>query len=133
VLDLRFARFWQLASIAGLIIILTFALIPSDWLWQNKMSGWHIRDKWLHGITFAFLTFWFCGQYERAAYWRVVLGLVAFGVLIEVCQQALVYRSAETMDLVADIAGIAVGLVLSYAATGGWCLKLETLAGDYRG
>ncbi len=110
------------------------ALIPADWLWQDKSgSGWHIPDKWLHGITFAFLTFWFCGQYERVAYWRVVLGLVAFGVLIEVCQQALAYRSAETMDLVADVAGITVGLILSFAVTGGWSLKFETLVEEYRG
>lgn len=123
-----------MTSIIGLLMIMVVALIPANWLWGvGSISGWLIPDKWLHGVTFAFLTFWFCGQYERAAYWRVVLGLVAFGALIEVCQQALVYRSAETMDLVVDLAGITVGLILSFAATGGWCLRFEALVDKQRG
>lgn len=127
-LDLRFARFWQLASLLGMLLILTAALVPADWLWGDDSAlGWHLPDKWLHGMTFAFLTFWFCGQYERAAYWRVVAGLMAFGILIEVCQQAVAYRSAEVLDLTADLAGISVGLLLSLVATGGWCQKFELL------
>lgn len=133
-LDLRFTRFWQLASLLGMLLVLVAALVPAGWIWGNHSAfNFQPSDKWLHGITFAFLTFWFCGQYERASYWRVFLGLAAFGILIEICQQAVAYRSAEAMDLAADLAGILVGLLLSLLITGGWSQKVESLVAESRG
>lgn len=117
-----------------MLVVLAAALVPTGWLWGDDSAfGFQPSDKWLHGITFAFLAFWFCGQYERRAYWRVFLGLLAFGTLIEICQQAVVYRSAEVLDLTADLAGILVGLLLSVLVTGGWCQKFELLVFESRG
>jgi len=54
-----------------------------------------------------------------------VLGLVAFGVLIELGQEMIPYRSAEWKDLVADIAGIGIGLAIAVTGLGGWSLRFE--------
>jgi VanZ family protein len=54
-----------------------------------------------------------------------VLGLVAFGVLIELGQGMIPYRSAEWQDLVADIGGIGIGLAIAVAGLGGWSLRFE--------
>lgn len=122
-LPLRYARRWQIAGILVLVGVLVAALSPvlPD-LHQSKI----LTDKWMHGITFSFLTVWFSGQYARRAYWRLALGMLAFGGLIEVCQRMLAYRSAEAMDLVADAVGITAGLLIALVGAGGWSLRLET-------
>lgn len=121
-LPLRYARRWQIAGILVLIGVLVAALSPAllD-LQQSEL----LTDKWLHGFTFTFLTVWFSGQYARRAYWRLALGMLAFGGLIEVCQRMVTYRSAEAMDLLADTIGIAAGLTIALAGAGGWSLQLE--------
>ena len=129
-LDLRFAAYWRMASVLGMLLILTATLIPAEWLWpaDGRYTGL-LNDKWLHGITFAFLAVWFCGQYARNAYWRVAVGLLAFGGLIEVCQQAVAYRTADRFDLLANIAGIAAGLLIAVLGAGGWSLRFERWIG----
>ena len=125
-LELRFGRYWRMASLIGMLLVLVAALVPSQWLWPDSAGlRWFLNDKWLHGITFAFLAVWFCGQYKTSSYWRVAVGLLAFGVLIEVCQQAIAYRSADLKDLLANLAGIASGYLIAAAGAGGWSLHLE--------
>lgn len=127
-LPLRYAGYWQAASLAGLVMVFVATLIPSSWLWPDDPGGrLHISDKWLHGLTFTFLTVWFSGQYARRAYWRIAVGLMAFGALIEICQYTIKYRSAEPLDLLANLTGLAAGLLLALAGTGGWSLRLEEL------
>jgi len=125
-LELQYVAAWRSMSVATLILILTAMVVPSDWLWLDDPSFHrYIFDKWLHGITFCALTLWFCGQYARSSYWRIVLGLLAFGVLIEIMQRMVSYRTAEVMDLAADVAGIAAGLALALAGAGGWTPRFE--------
>ncbi len=122
-LPLRYARRWQAAGIAVLVLVLGFALAPdTDMPDMVSMPS----DKWLHAITFAFLTVWFSGQYRPRSYWRVALGMLAFGAFIELCQRLVSYRSAESLDLLADAIGIAVGLAIAAAGAGGWSLRVET-------
>jgi hypothetical protein len=109
-----------------LLVILGATLVPSDWLWLNDPAfSFPVSDKWMHGITFAALSLWFCGQYERSSYWRIAIGLLAFGILIEIAQRAVGYRSADLIDLAADLAGIAAGLLIAVTGAGGWTPKLE--------
>lgn len=125
-LALRYARRWQIAGVILLTMVLVAALVPSDWFWSaGRNSRFYISDKWLHGITFTLLALWFSGQYARHSYWRLITGLVAFGLLIELTQRMVSYRSADSMDLVADLIGIAVGMAFALAGTGGWCLRFE--------
>lgn len=126
-LPLRHARRWQLAGVAVLVLVLAAALMPAIWfLREMRHPGIGHTDKWLHAITFMFLTIWFAGQYSRRSYWRIAAGLLAFGGFIEICQRTLTtWRSAETMDLAADAIGIAAGLLVAWAGVGGWSLRVE--------
>ncbi len=125
-LSLRYARRWQIAGIFLLVMVLTAALVPADWFWsQGPNSPFFLSDKWLHGITFAALALWFAGQYARHSYWRLMTGLVAFGLLIEVTQLMVSYRTADWMDLLVDLLGVAVGMIIALAGAGGWCLRFE--------
>jgi len=127
-LSLRYALRWQAASAVLLLFVLASALMPAIWFWPDRvrMENWlaHL-DKWAHLLTFAFLAVWFAGQYRRGAYWRIALGLVGFGILIEICQRAVGYRSAEWLDLGADVIGIVIGLVIGLAGAGGWSQRVE--------
>lgn len=129
-LQLQYPKLWQFLSFAALAVVLTGTLVPSDWLWPDDSQSWlTISDKWLHGITFAVLALWFSGQYARSSYWRIVVGLLAFGLLIELCQRALSYRTAEVGDMLANTAGMTVGMLVALAGAGGWSLHFEKWLG----
>ncbi len=125
-LSLRYVRRWKIAGIGLLAMVLAGALLPADWFWsEGPDSPFFVSDKWVHGVTFAALALWFSGQYARRSYWRLIMGLVAFGLLIEMTQRMVSYRTAEWMDLLADLLGLAVGMVIALAGAGGWCLRFE--------
>ncbi len=124
-LPLRFSGRWRLAGACLLLAVLAGALLPV-WLFPDLPVREVVAlDKWIHGVAFLVLGAWFSGQYRRSAYWRVALGLLAFGALIELCQYLTVYRSAELEDFLADAVGLALGLGLGLAGLGGWSLRLE--------
>ncbi len=130
-LRLRHEKRWRLAGIVLLLAVLAMTIMPALWLWPPP-SKIPLSDKWLHLLTFLFLSLWFAGQYARSSYWRLVVGLIAFGVLIELGQGMIPYRSAEWMDLVADIGGIGIGLIIANAGLGGWSLRFEQWLGKER-
>ncbi len=122
-LPLRHEKRWRLAGIVLLLGVLFATIMPA--LWLPTASRIPLADKWLHLLTFLFLSLWFTGQYSRKSYWRLVIGLLAFGALIELGQGMIPYRSAEWNDLVADVGGIAIGLAIAVAGLGGWSLRFE--------
>ena len=134
-LPLRYASRWRLASMMLLLLVLASMLMPVMWFWPDRREfvNWFVGvevDKWLHGITFAMLALWFSGQYRRESYWRIGAGLIAFGIFVEACQRLVTYRSADWFDVVANITGIVIGLLIAAAGPGGWSLRLENwLAG----
>jgi len=127
-LPLRYVGRWRIASIVLLVLVLAATMMPAVWIFptRGQFLAWFVHvDKWLHGITFVFLAIWFAGQYRPRSYWRIGVGLIFFGGLIEACQRLVTYRSADWFDIVADAAGISVGLMMALAGLGGWSLWLE--------
>ena len=127
-LPLRYARRWHAASMMLLLVVLVATMMPAVWFWSDMDSflTWFVDvDKWLHGVTFVVLTLWFAGQYRPRSYWRIGIGLILFGALIEGCQRLVTYRSADSFDILADTAGIIVGLSIAAAGIGGWSLRVE--------
>jgi VanZ family protein len=127
-LPLRHTRRWQTASLFILFIVLVAALMPAFWYWDDNTKAllWFRNiDKVLHVATFLGLAVWFSGLYRKGSYWKIAVGLLAFGLMIEVCQRAVGYRSAEWADVFADATGIVLGLMIALAGIGGWCLRVE--------
>jgi VanZ family protein len=86
-----------------LVVVLVFSLMPPQVITQPM--GW---DKMHHAMTFAVLAMLGCSAYiERKV--QVLVGLLAYGALIELLQSLTDYRFAETMDVVADAVGLLVG------------------------
>ena len=123
-LPLRYRRQW-IAVNALLIAVVTALTVVPAFLMPRQVTGLPGVDKWLHALTFAILALWFTGQYARRSYWLIAIGLAGYGALIEIGQSLIPYRSAEWGDLVADIVGIAAGLVIALLISGGWSLRAE--------
>ena len=125
-LPLEYPGRWRTVGVLLPLIVMSLALAPAIWPRPDDIRlDWVECDKLIHGITFALLALWYTGQYARSAYWRVALGLSVYGLLIEWLQSMLSYRTAEAGDLVADVIGIAIGIVIALFATGGWSQRAE--------
>jgi VanZ family protein len=130
-LPLSYPTRWRIASIFLLTIVLGAAMAPDIWSWPKPLEPeWLPSDKLLHGVTFAGLAIWYSGQYARRSYGSFAFGLLLFGILIEACQSMVTYRTADTSDLLADVVGIAVGILIAFTGAGGWSLKLESWLKD---
>ena len=111
-----------------LLLVAASMLMPVMWFWPDRREfvSWFVGvDKWLHAGTFVVLAVWFAGQYRRRSYWRIGIGLIFFGGFIEACQRLVTYRSADWFDIVANTAGIVIGLLVATAGLGGWSLRVE--------
>jgi VanZ family protein len=125
-LPLRYVKYWCIAGIGILLVVLMLAVLPTFWFWSAiTYSKFPLLDKWLHILTFLFLFLWFSGQYHRSSYWRLIVGLSAFGIFIELCQGMVSYRMTEWMDFVANIFGIGIALIIAIVGAGGWSLRFE--------
>jgi VanZ family protein len=73
----------------------------------------HIYDKALHASAFCTLAFLADFAFPRSRFVPAkALSLVGYGILIEVVQHFLPYRSAEVLDVLADVVGLVVYAVM---------------------
>ena len=101
------ARYWRGVLLLLLCVITGLALAPVPP--KQADLGW---DKLNHLCAFSALAaVAFLGRVGGAV--RIAVGLLTYGVLIEVLQSFTPTRSAEWGDLLSDAAGIALGLVLA--------------------
>lgn len=89
-----------------------------------------VSDKFMHFAAYAALAFLFMGAVGRRHWHRTALGLLALGAALELAQATLTgARSGEWLDMAANAAGVAAGVVAAAAFPGNWCRQVEVLAG----
>jgi VanZ family protein len=117
---LRYGYLWLAGGISLLATVLYFALTPA--------TGRMIipSDKGAHFLVFTALMLWFGGVFRLRRAPLVALGLLAFGILIELLQGPLSYRSAEVADALFDFGGILIGWALVAAGLGRWTSVIES-------
>lgn len=93
------------ALTAALVLILSLLPLGPE----APSLGW---DKANHMTAFALLALLGCRAYP-AHVATVLVGLLAFGGLIEILQSFTGYRSAEWGDLLADALGLPLGWVIA--------------------
>lgn len=91
----------------SLCVVFWLALSPSD-----SVPTVTVTDKVQHAAAFCVLTLAYGLMFPRRR-GAVILAVVALGVLIEVLQGIMPYgRSADPRDVLADLVGICLGLLL---------------------
>jgi VanZ family protein len=122
-LPLRYPRFW-LAAGWSLIMLATLAsLLPTQ-----KLPNIGTSDKVGHMAAYAALALWFSGIYPKSRYALIAAGLFVLGLAIEWAQGTMdLGRHADVRDMVANISGIAAGLVAALLGLGGWAQRIEAL------
>lgn len=91
-----------------LLIIATYGFLKDT---SGIPNNWMPNDKVMHVLVFFALMV----SYLQAFAGQRVIGVVAlalYGALIEVAQATLTNRMGDPLDWLADMAGIAVGLLL---------------------
>lgn len=101
-------RAWRGVLLALLLVVSWLAFAPVQF-----HDGELPMDKLRHLAAFGVLA-WVAAQgwgLGRATGWRIAAALLAYGVFIELVQSRVPGRHASAADVLADIAGIALGLV----------------------
>jgi VanZ family protein len=120
-LPLTHAPAWLLASLLLIATVLYLSLAPIS---QPPLPT--NFDKVEHALAYACLAVWFTGLVARPHYWMAALALAVFGMGIELLQAAMPFgRQGDPWDMVANVTGIGVGLVVATRLTGGWALRIE--------
>jgi VanZ family protein len=122
VLPLAHAPAWIVASVLLVVAVLYVSLAP-----LSVPAGLPAHfDKLQHAAAYVFLAVWFSGLVTRSRYWRVAGALVLLGVAIEFLQASMPFgRQGDPRDILANVAGIGIGLVLARRVTGGWAQQVE--------
>jgi VanZ family protein len=118
---LRYRTGWIVASALLVLLVIWGSLQTS--VQTSPMGGF---DKFEHFGTYTVLAVWFTGFASRSRYWVVALALIALGLAMEVAQFAMqAGRVAEPLDMAANTAGVALGVLVAIFGTGGWVQKVE--------
>ena len=118
---LRHPRFWLTIGwllVMGAVIV---SLVPG-----RSLPNLGVSDKLEHTATYAVLTLWFAGLYPRSRYFWIGAGMFALGTGIEFAQGAMnLGRQRDYLDVIANTAGIGVGLMLAVIGLGDWVQRVE--------
>ena len=91
----------RILLVISILVISFLATSETNLTTQNS-----IDDKLLHFLCFAYLTLIFkLTQFIQQDFWLYVI-VLAYGILIEIVQMFLPYRSFEFLDIFADFMGI---------------------------
>lgn len=89
------------------------------------------NDKLTHFGSYFVLMVWFAGLYGKPRnYIAIAAILISLGAGLDLLQGLTATRHFEALDVLANSAGIVVGLIASLAVLGGWCRAVERWIGD---
>jgi hypothetical protein len=112
---------WIAGGACLVAAVLAFGLAPAG---AAPSTG--LGDLADHALAFLTLTLWFAGLVRPPLLALLALALIAFGVWIEWLQHAMgLGRVADSRDVAANLAGVAVGLAAARAGLGRWMLWVE--------
>jgi len=111
--QLRFMRLWK--GVGVLFIFAAFFLSLGPDVTPRGIA--HI-DKVIHAFSYTGLTFWFLLVYPKRFYWRIAVGFVVMGGMIEVLQYFTPYHKAEVNDAIANTIGVTAGWLLTLTPLG---------------
>jgi VanZ family protein len=119
-------RLWWVLGVVIVGLALYVCLAPTP----DIPGSFELNDKFSHAAGHALLTIYFTGLVARSRWWKVVVFLTLFGIAVEVAQHFMkAGREAEARDLLANAAGVALGLLLAHFGLCRWPRWVEWLLG----
>jgi hypothetical protein len=123
---LVFQRFWNLVGYALILSVVVLSLTPST----PFPAEIPFIDKFYHLLAYSVLMLWFAQLYPKSRYIRLVFGLIALGISLELAQAKTGVRSGEVWDAVAGGFGVLLSWGLAVRGMNSllhkfedWCLK----------
>jgi len=105
---LKLLKLWYLLGGLMLLVVGVVSLIP--------VPDVGVNDKFSHLFTYFFLGGWFgLLATNRASLGWTIIGLIAYGILLELLQSMTAYRYAEWGDVLANAGGTMVGILLYFS------------------
>jgi len=108
--ELRFIKLWLAIGflLVGLVCFLTLIPSPPD------MGDLPESDKIGHFVAYSTIMLWFGFIYLRGKrYMRVGLSFIIMGIVLELIQGMLDYRSFSYLDMGANASGVMIGWLLA--------------------
>ncbi len=121
-IELGLHRVWLGLGWLWIVLVCYLSLMPHP----PQPVSFEGVDKLEHLLAYVGLMLWFCQVYiSRAARIKLLFGLVAMGVVIEILQGMSGYRYFEYADMLANSSGVLIGLGLAHTRMGRVILLLE--------
>lgn len=98
-------RLLRASFVLALGAVFVLALLPAPDL--GKFVSW--QDRIEHALLFLVLALWGLAAWPRRTA-AVAVGLLAYGVAMEVAQSFTTYRQGDIWDVAADALGVGVGV-----------------------
>lgn len=109
---------WYGIAYSILLLVAILSLIPSP--------NMGVSDKLLHFIAYFALSAGFTTLNQHAGKLiAIALGLILYGVLLEILQGLTGYRMMDGMDMLANSAGVVTGLLVWLTPLPPWFRELE--------
>jgi VanZ family protein len=84
-------------------------------------ASFELNDKISHIIGHGALAAYFTGLVPKRRWWKILLGLVVFGAIIEVAQYFMhLGRNGDPRDIVANSVGAFAGLLVGFLGVSRW-------------
>jgi VanZ family protein len=105
---LKLVKIWYLLGGLMLLLVGAVSLMP--------VPDVGVNDKFSHLVTYFFLGGWFSLlATNRVSLGWTIVGLIAYGILLELLQGMTAYRYAEWGDVLANTSGTMAGILLSFS------------------
>jgi VanZ family protein len=120
---LRYPRLWVCMGFVIAAFITVTCLMPA-----RDVPNIGISDKIEHGFAYTVLGFWLASIVQPRRFVPLLLALTAFGGVIELAQEAMhLGRHAEWADLLADVLGSVIGILLAATPLARWPGRMEAI------
>ena len=126
--QLRFLILWLTVGWLFVGGIIFFSLIPSP----PETLSFHGGDKLIHLTIYAVMMLWFGFIYLPGRKYMIHgLTFISLGILLEVIQGILGYRSFEYLDMLSNAIGVLIGWVLSRTPLSSFLYNVERVFTDH--
>ena len=109
--QVRFKKLWFTIGLGWIALVIYLSLTSKPLLPDVQITHF---DKFGHFVAYCWLMFWFSNlYYQTKSRLLLMSGFILLGLCMELLQSQTASRLFEWADLIANITGVVVGLLLT--------------------